>query len=104
MVVPIIVSERVDKKVWLVLIEILVLVLMPMLVDYFNRYACACNNLLIVNQAKINGETSLVFIELWLGIYIIFFGCLQKSTRLCYGRIKSLKTSKMCSFLLDFIL
>ena len=32
------------------------------------------------------------------------FGCLQKSTRLCSGRRTKLKTSKICYYLLDFIL
>jgi hypothetical protein len=28
--------------------------------------------------------------------FVTIFGCLQKSTRLCHGRRKSLKTSKIC--------
>jgi hypothetical protein len=35
---------------------------------------------------------------------VSIFGFLQKSTRLCLGRRKSLKTSKICYFLSDFIL
>jgi hypothetical protein len=77
----------------------LVLVLLPMLIDYFNGCARA-RSLGIAAQIKIMRETSLV-----LQVYgSVLFGCLLKSTRLCHGRRKSLKILKICSFLLDFIL
>jgi hypothetical protein len=44
----------------------LVLVLLPMLIDYFNGYACVCS-LGIAAQIKIMGEPSLVFTGLWFG-------------------------------------
>jgi hypothetical protein len=42
------------------------LVLLPMLIDYFNGCACA-RSLGIAAQIKIMGELSLVFIGLWFG-------------------------------------
>jgi hypothetical protein len=50
----------VDQVVQLFCPDILVLVLLPMLIDYFNGYACAV-------QIKIMGEPSLVFTGLWFG-------------------------------------
>jgi hypothetical protein len=89
----------VDQVVRLFCSDMLGLVLLPMLIDYFNGYARACS-LGIAAQIKIMVEPSLVFTGLWFDL----FGCLLKSIRLCHGRKKSLKTSKICSFLLDFIL
>jgi hypothetical protein len=43
-----------------------VLVLLPMLIDYFNGYARA-HSLGIAAQIKIMGEPSLVFTGLWFG-------------------------------------
>jgi hypothetical protein len=62
-----------------------------MLIDYFN--GCARARSLGIAAQKIMREPSLVFTGLWFGIYI---GLLQKSTRLCHGRRKSLKTLKIC--------
>jgi hypothetical protein len=73
--------------------DILVLVLLPMLIDYFNSCVRA-SSLGIVAQIKIMGEPSLVFTGLRFGFI----------TRLCHRRRKSLKTLKICSFFLDFIL
>jgi hypothetical protein len=67
-----------------------------MLIDYFN--GCARAHILgIAAQIQIMGEPSLVLIGLWFDISI--FGRLQKSIRLRLGRRKSLKTTKICSFL-----
>jgi hypothetical protein len=72
--------------------EILMLVLLPILIDYFNGCARACN-FSIAAQIKIMGEPSSV-----LQVYgsLSIFGCLQKSIRLCSGRRKGLKTSNIC--------
>jgi hypothetical protein len=43
-----------------------VLVLLPMLIDYFNIYACA-RSFGIAAQIKIMGEPSLVFTVIWFG-------------------------------------
>jgi hypothetical protein len=67
-----------------------------MLIDYFNGGACA-PSLSIVAQIEIREEASLVFIDLWFGIIL---GCLQKNTRLCHGRRKSLNTSKRLYFVI----
>jgi hypothetical protein len=66
-----------------------VLVLLPMLIDYFNGCACA-RSLGIVTQIKIMGEPSLVFT--WFGSIRLPS---KKNTRLCHGRRKSLKTLKI---------
>jgi hypothetical protein len=44
------------------------------------------------------GEPSLVFTN-----GLVFFGCLQKYTRLCHRKRKNIKTSKICLFLLSVI-
>jgi hypothetical protein len=54
----------VDQVVRLFCPDMLVLVLLPMLIDYFNGCARACS-LGIVAQIKIMGELSLVFTGLW---------------------------------------
>jgi hypothetical protein len=56
----------VDQVVWLFRPDILVLVLLPMLIDYFNGCARA-RSLGIAAQIKIMGEPSLVFTGLWFG-------------------------------------
>jgi hypothetical protein len=67
-----------------------------MVIDYFNGCTCA-RSLGIAAQIKIIGEPSLVFLGQWFGFPL-------KNTRLFHGRRKSLKISKICSFLLNFIL
>jgi hypothetical protein len=47
---------------------ILVLVLLPMLIDYFN--CCMCARSLGSAAQKIMGEPSLIFTFLWFGIYL----------------------------------
>jgi hypothetical protein len=89
----------VDQVVRLFCPDMLMLVFLPMLIDYFNGYARA-RNLGTAAQIKIIGEPSLIFTGLWFG----FIRLPSENTRLCHGRKKSLKTSKICSFLLDFIL
>jgi hypothetical protein len=59
----------VDQVVWLFCPDILVLVLLPMWIDYFNGCARA-RSLDIAAQIKIKGEPSLVFTGLWFGIYL----------------------------------
>jgi hypothetical protein len=56
----------IDQVVRLFRPDILVLVLLPMLIDYFNGCARA-RSLSIAAQIKIMGEPSLVFIGLWFG-------------------------------------
>jgi hypothetical protein len=56
----------VDQVVQLFRPDMLVLVLLPMLIDYFNGYACA-RSLGIAAQIKIMGEPLLVFTGLWFG-------------------------------------
>jgi hypothetical protein len=52
--------------------EILVLVLLPMLVDYFN--GCVCSHSLgIVAQIKNMGAPPLVFASIWYNIHAIIF-------------------------------
>jgi hypothetical protein len=52
--------NNIDKVVRLLVPKILVLVLLPMLVDYFNSCTRACS-LRIAGQIKIMGEPSLIF-------------------------------------------
>ena len=59
----------VDKAVRLLFPGILVLVLLPMLVDYFNG-CVRSRSLGIAAQIKIMGEPSLVFTGLWFGFYV----------------------------------
>jgi hypothetical protein len=61
--------SNIDQVVRLFCPNILVLVLLPMWIDYFNGCACA-HNLGIAAQIKIMGEPPLVFIGLWFGIYL----------------------------------
>jgi hypothetical protein len=65
-----------------------------MLIDYFNGYTRA-RSLGIAAQIKIIGEPSLVWYLQGYGLVSIL-GCIQKNTKLCHGRRKSLKTSKIC--------
>jgi hypothetical protein len=48
--------------------DILVLVLLPMVIDYFN--GCARARSLGIAAQKIMGEPSLVFSVIWFGIYL----------------------------------
>jgi hypothetical protein len=59
----------VDQAIRLLFPGILVLVLLPMVIDYFNGYVRACS-LSIAAQIKIMGEPSLVFSGQWFGIYL----------------------------------
>jgi hypothetical protein len=59
----------VDQVVRLFFPNILVLVLLPMWIDYFNGCARA-RSLGIATQIKIMGEPSLVFTGLWFDIYV----------------------------------
>jgi hypothetical protein len=54
----------IDQVIWLFCPDILVLVLLPILIHYFNRCARACS-LGIAAQIKIMGESLLVFTGLW---------------------------------------
>jgi hypothetical protein len=56
----------VDQAVWLLFPDILVLVLLSMVIDYFNGCVRA-HSLVTVAQIKSMGEPSLVFIGLWFG-------------------------------------
>ena len=78
-------SGDVDQAVRFIFSEILVLVLLPMLVDYFNGW---CMHVVLISWLKL---------KLWknyLWYYRVHrltpmscsFGCLQKSSRLCHGR------------------
>jgi hypothetical protein len=58
----------VDQVVRLFCPVILVLVLLLMLIDYFNRCTCACS--LGIAAQKIMREPSLIFTGLWFGIYL----------------------------------
>jgi hypothetical protein len=62
-------SSDVDQVVWLFCPDILVLVLLPMWIDYFNGCARA-HSLGIAAQIKIIGEPSLIFTGLWFDIYL----------------------------------
>jgi hypothetical protein len=74
-----------------------------MLVNYFSGSARA-RSLGIAAQIKTIGEPFLAFAGLRLKSMSFLCGCLQKSTRLCSRKRKSLKTLKIRSFLLGFIL
>jgi hypothetical protein len=82
----------VDQVVRLLFISILVLLLVPMVIVYFNSYVRA-HILSIVAQIKIMGEPSLVLSGLLFGIYLRLPLGKYKNV---YGRRKSLKTSKIC--------
>jgi hypothetical protein len=58
----------IDQVVRLFCPVILVLVLLPVLIDYFNGCARACS--IGIAAQKIMGESSLVFTGLWFGIYL----------------------------------
>jgi hypothetical protein len=62
-------SSDVDQVVRLFYPEILVLVLLPMWIDYFNGCTRA-RSLGIAAQIKFMGEPPLVFTCLWFGIYL----------------------------------
>jgi hypothetical protein len=58
-----------DQVVQLFCPDILVLVLLPIWIDYFNGYARA-RSLGIATRIKIKGEPSLIFTGLWFSIYL----------------------------------
>jgi hypothetical protein len=62
-------ASDIDKAVRLLFLGILVWILLPMVIDYFNGYACA-RSLGIAAQIKIMGESLLVFLGLWFDIYL----------------------------------
>jgi hypothetical protein len=64
-------ASDVDQVVRFVFPGILVLVLLPMLYDYFNGYA-RTRRLGTVAKIKIMGEPSLVFAGLWFDAYVLF--------------------------------
>jgi hypothetical protein len=64
-------ASNIDQAVRFVFPRILVLVFLPMLYDYFNSCARACN-LGTVAKIKIMGEPSLVFTGLRFGTYVLF--------------------------------
>jgi hypothetical protein len=69
-----------------------------MVIDYFNSSVRA-RSLGIATQIKIMGE---IFYFQVIGL--VLFGCLLENIRLCHGLRRTLKTWKIYSFLLDFIL
>jgi hypothetical protein len=68
-----------------------VLVLLPILINYFNGSARA-PSFDIAAEIKIMGEPPLVFIGLQFGIYLLL---LLVCTRMCHEGRKNLKTSKI---------
>ena len=84
-------SSDVDKAIRLLFPGILVLVLLPMLVDYFNG-CVRSRSLGTAAQIKIMGEPSLVFTGLWFGFYV----------RLPSGKYKIVK-KKQCEDLEDLL-
>jgi hypothetical protein len=62
-------SSDIDQVVRLIFSGILVLVFLPMLIEYFNGYVCA-RSFGIAYQIKTIGESSLVFLGLWFGNYL----------------------------------
>jgi hypothetical protein len=86
------VPSDVDQVVQLLFISLLALLLVPMVIDYFNGYARA-HILAIVVQIKIMREPSLVLSGLSFGIYLRLPPGKYKNV---YRRRKSLKTSKIC--------
>jgi hypothetical protein len=71
--------------------EILVLVLLPMLIDYSTSCTRA-RSLGTVTKIKMMREPSLIFIDLWFGIYVLFM------------RLPSRKYKKKCFEDLDDLL
>ena len=64
-------SSDIDQAVRLLFPEVLVLVLLSMLVGYFN--GCAVRVTLVLQlKIKITGELSLLFTGVWFDIYAIF--------------------------------
>jgi hypothetical protein len=61
--------SNVDQVDWLFCPDILLLVLLPMWIDYFNGCTRACS-LGIAAQIKIMEVASLIFTGLWFGIYL----------------------------------
>jgi hypothetical protein len=70
--------NNIDEAVWLLFSDILVLVLLPMVIDYFNGCARA-RSLGTAAEIKIMGEPSLVLHVCGL----VFFVCLQEYIQDC---------------------
>ena len=66
-------GSNVDQSVRLLFPKILVLILLSMLVDYFNGYAVRVV-LALRLKIKIIGKSLLVFTGLWFDVYVIFYG------------------------------
>jgi hypothetical protein len=75
----------VDQTVQSFFPKILILVLSPMLVDYFNGCVRA-RSLGIAVQIKNMGAPLLVFAGIWYDICAIIFWLPLEKTRLCHGR------------------
>jgi hypothetical protein len=71
-------ASDIYKAIWLLFLSILVLVLLPMVVYYFNGYAHA-RSLGIMAQFKIMGEPSLVFSTLWFDCLSLYLEKIQDS-------------------------
>jgi hypothetical protein len=82
----------VDQVVQFFCSHILVLLLLPMWINYFNGCPHA-RSLDIAAQTKL-WENLHWYLQVYGLVFIL--GCLQKSTRLYHGRRKNLKTSKIC--------
>ena len=84
---------------------ILMLVLLSMLVDYFNGCARA-HSLGIAAQIKIMGEPSLILSGLWFDIYVMFLWLPSEKYKIRLWKKKSLKISKifLFSFTLYFVI
>jgi hypothetical protein len=87
----------VDKDVRFLFPEILMLVLLPILHDYFNDCE-RIRSLGIAAQIKKKGEPLLVFAGLWFDIYAIIFYLPLEKYKIVSWKKKSLKTSKISSF------
>jgi hypothetical protein len=93
-------SNNVDKAVRLLFPGILVLVLLPMVIDYFNGYARA-HSLGIVDQIKIMGESSLIYSGLWFCTYLRLS---PRKYKIVSWKKKEFKDLKDLLVFLDFIL
>jgi hypothetical protein len=92
--------NNVDKAVRLLFPGILVLVLLPMVIDYFNGYARA-HSLGIVDQIKIMGESSLIYSGLWFCTYLRLS---PRKYKIVSWKKKEFKDLKDLLVFLDFIL
>jgi hypothetical protein len=67
-----------------------------MLVDYIN----GCTHVLsLVDQIKNMGAPILIFAGIYYDILLLFFGCLQKNTKLCHERRRILRPQISARFL-----